>query len=68
MRACRSRQIRIGAYLPLDVRQLPNLANLDPAIMARAALDLIENRLHMLVFTPRAFDPVRPVASASHRA
>ena len=32
------RQIRSGAYLPLDKKQLPNLANLDPAIMARAAL------------------------------
>jgi len=31
------RQIRSGAYMPLDIRQLPNLANLDPAIMARAA-------------------------------
>src|SRR5580704_1973851 len=25
------RQIRSGAYLPLDKKQLPNLANLDPA-------------------------------------
>jgi len=32
------RQIRSGAYLPLDKRQLPNLVNLDPAIMARVAL------------------------------
>jgi putrescine transport system substrate-binding protein len=31
------RQIRSGAYLSLDIKQLPNLANLDPAIMARAA-------------------------------
>ena len=31
------RQIRSGAYLPLDKKQLPNLSNLDPAIMARAA-------------------------------
>jgi len=31
------RQIRSGAYLPLDIKQLPNLANLDPTIMARAA-------------------------------
>ena len=31
------RQIRSGAYLPLDKKQLPNLVNLDPAIMARAA-------------------------------
>ena len=31
------RQIRSGAYLPLDKKQLPNLANLDPTIMARAS-------------------------------
>ncbi len=33
------RQIRSGAYLPLDKAKLPNLANLDPAIMARVALN-----------------------------
>ena len=33
------RQIRGGAYLPLDKKQLPNLVNLDPAIMARVALN-----------------------------
>jgi putrescine transport system substrate-binding protein len=33
------RQIRSGAYLPLDKKQLPNLANLDPAIMSRVALN-----------------------------
>jgi len=33
------RQIRVGAYLSLDKKQLPNLANLDPAIMARVALN-----------------------------
>ncbi len=33
------RQIRSGAYLPLDKRQLPNLVNMDPAIMARVALN-----------------------------
>src|SRR5271167_1440442 len=31
------RQINSGAYLPLDKKQLPNLVNLDLAIMARAA-------------------------------
>ena len=31
------RQIRSGAYLPLDKTKLPNLVNLDPAIMARVA-------------------------------
>jgi putrescine transport system substrate-binding protein len=31
------RQIRSGAYLPLDRTRLPNLANLDPALMARVA-------------------------------
>jgi putrescine transport system substrate-binding protein len=31
------RQIRSGAYLPLDIKKLPNLANLDPAITTRAA-------------------------------
>ena len=33
------RQIRSGAYLPLDRGKLPNLVNLDPAIMARVALN-----------------------------
>jgi putrescine transport system substrate-binding protein len=33
------RQLRGGAYLPLDKTLLPNLVNLDPAIMARVALN-----------------------------
>jgi putrescine transport system substrate-binding protein len=33
------RQIRSGAYMPLDKTKLPNLVNLDPAIMARVALN-----------------------------
>jgi len=33
-----AREIRSGAYLPLDKTRLPNLATLDPAIMAKAAL------------------------------
>jgi putrescine transport system substrate-binding protein len=33
------RQIRSGAYLPLDPAKLPNLKNLDPTIMARVALN-----------------------------
>jgi putrescine transport system substrate-binding protein len=33
------RQIRSGAYLLLDTKMLPNLVNLDPAIMARVALN-----------------------------
>ena len=32
------RQIRSGAYLPLDKTKLPNLTNLDPAIMAQVSL------------------------------
>src|SRR5580658_5743764 len=32
------REIRSGAYLPLDKTRLPNLVNLDPAIMSMAAL------------------------------
>lgn len=31
------RQIRSGAYLPLDKGKIPNLVNLDPAIMSRVA-------------------------------
>jgi putrescine transport system substrate-binding protein len=31
------RQVRSGAYLPLDKQRLPNLANLDPALMSRIA-------------------------------
>jgi putrescine transport system substrate-binding protein len=37
------RQIRSGAYLPLDKTKLPNLAHLDPAVMARVALVDPEN-------------------------
>jgi putrescine transport system substrate-binding protein len=33
------RQIRSGAYLPLDKKRLPNLANLDPALMSRVAIN-----------------------------
>jgi putrescine transport system substrate-binding protein len=33
------RQIRSGAYMPLDKKKLPNLANLDPAFMSRVALN-----------------------------
>jgi putrescine transport system substrate-binding protein len=44
------RQIRSGAYLPLDKKQLPNLSNLDPAIMARAAAYDPENA-HGVVYT-----------------
>jgi len=33
------RQIRSGAYLPLDKKKLPNIVNLDPAIMSRVALN-----------------------------
>src|SRR6266853_1755505 len=33
-----ARQIAAGAYLPLDKRKLPNLANLDPRLAARAAV------------------------------
>lgn len=33
------RQIRSGAYLPLDPTKLPNLKNLDPTIMARVVLN-----------------------------
>jgi len=44
------RQIRSGAYLLLDKEQLPNLVNLDPAIMARlAAYD--PGNAHGVVYT-----------------
>jgi len=33
-----ARQITAGAYLPLDKGKLPNLANLDPALVALAAI------------------------------
>jgi putrescine transport system substrate-binding protein len=33
------RQIRSGAYQPLEKKLLPNLANLDPALLARVALN-----------------------------
>jgi len=33
------RQIRSGAYQPLDKKQPPNLVNLDPSLMAQAALN-----------------------------
>jgi putrescine transport system substrate-binding protein len=43
------RQIRSGAYLPLDKSKLPNLANLDPAIMGRVALNDPGN-VHAVVY------------------
>jgi putrescine transport system substrate-binding protein len=43
------RQIRSGAYRPLDKAKLPNLANLDPAIMARVALNDPRNA-HAVVY------------------
>jgi putrescine transport system substrate-binding protein len=33
------RQIRSGAYLPLDKKKLPNLVNLDPELMSRVTLN-----------------------------
>jgi putrescine transport system substrate-binding protein len=33
------RQIRSGAYLPLDKKELPNLVNIDPAFMSRVAIN-----------------------------
>lgn len=44
------REIRSGAYLPLDKTKLPNLANLDPAILARVALNDAGNE-HGIVYT-----------------
>ena len=44
------RQIRSGAYLTLDKTQLPNLANVDPALMSRVALNDPGNA-HGIVYT-----------------
>jgi len=44
------REIRSGAYLPLDTKQIPNLSHLDPAIMARAA-DYDPGNAHGVVYT-----------------
>jgi putrescine transport system substrate-binding protein len=44
------RQIAGGAYRALDKRLLPNLANLDPALMARAALNDPGNA-HSVIYT-----------------
>jgi len=44
------REIRSGAYLPLDKKQLPNLANLEPALMCRVALNDPGNA-HGVVYT-----------------
>jgi putrescine transport system substrate-binding protein len=44
------REIRSGAYLQLDKKQLPNLANLDPALMSRVALNDPGNA-HGVVYT-----------------
>ena len=44
------RQIRSGAYLPLDKEMLPNLVNLDHALMAQAALNDPGN-VHGVVYT-----------------
>src|SRR5579859_1575056 len=44
------RQIRSGAYLALDKTKLPNLVNLDPALMSRVALNDPGNA-HGIVYT-----------------
>ncbi|MFI4889718.1 MAG: polyamine ABC transporter substrate-binding protein [Steroidobacterales bacterium] len=44
------RQIRSGAYLVLDRRELPNLANMDPYIMAQVAQNDPQNA-HGVVYT-----------------
>jgi putrescine transport system substrate-binding protein len=44
------REIRSGVYLVLDKKQLPNLANLDPALMSRVALNDPGNA-HAVVYT-----------------
>jgi putrescine transport system substrate-binding protein len=44
------RQIRSGAYLPLDKTKLPNLIHLDPVLMSRVALNDPENE-HAIVYT-----------------
>jgi putrescine transport system substrate-binding protein len=44
------REIRSGAYLLLDKKQLPNLANLEPALMSRVALNDPGNA-HSVVYT-----------------
>ncbi len=43
------RQIRSGAYLPLERRELPNLANMDTAIMAQVAQNDPQNA-HGIVY------------------
>ncbi len=43
------RQIRSGAYRPLDKKRLPNLANLDPALMERVALNDPDNA-HSVIY------------------
>src|SRR5277367_5052294 len=43
------RQIQSGAYQPLDKKRLPNLANLDPGIMVRLALNDPDNA-HAIVY------------------
>jgi len=42
-------QIRSGAYLPLDKKKLPNLANLDPKLMARVAQNDPQNA-HAVIY------------------
>jgi putrescine transport system substrate-binding protein len=44
------RHIRSGAYLSLDKQKLPNLANLDPALMSRVAVQDPGNA-HGIVYT-----------------
>jgi putrescine transport system substrate-binding protein len=44
------RHIRSGAYLSLDKQKLPNLANLDPALMSRVAVEDPGNA-HGVVYT-----------------
>ena len=60
------RQIRGGAYQPLDKTKLPNLVNLDPAIMQRVALNDPDNA-HGVVYMWGTYGigyNVKPVAHA----
>jgi spermidine/putrescine-binding protein len=61
------RQIYSGAYLPLDKKKLPNLINLDPAIMTRVALNDPPSEVVRLVLKYLDKNPNAPNAANAHR-
>ncbi len=57
------REIRSGAYLPLDKTKLPNLINLDPTIMSKVSLSDPGNT-HGVVYMWSSYGNPQPVRAS----